>query len=354
MNAIIAAPIGAVTGDYGSARSQSLLGHRPRAPGTARRATYAAASRRCFMNRRARLRLLTVSAAVATAVLSAPALAEPPVFPDVIALPNGWLPEGIAIGPGSTFYSGSRANGAIYRGDVRTGQGEVFIDGQDGRVAVGLEYDSQCGLLFVAGGPTGDGYVYDSETGAERALFQFTSDASFVNDVVMAAGAAYFTDSLQAVLYRVELTDCLPGPVEVIDLGGDWTQVPGFNANGIVADPSGRRLLVVNSATGGLFRVDPTTGAAELIDAPAVPLGDGLLLRDRTLFVVQNRFNQIAVIELDPDWASGQRVDVLTDPNFDTPTTIARFGNALYAINARFSVQPTPDTPYNVVRVGLH
>ena len=231
----------------------------------------------------------------------------------MISLPDGWLPEGIAIGPGPTFYAGSRANGAVYRGDVRTGQGEVFIQGQDGRVAVGLEYDARCGLLFVAGGATGQGYVYDAETGESVASFQFTAPPTFVNDVTVTTEGAYFTDSQQAVLYRVGLTDCTtPGPVSTIALAGDWTQVVGStNANGIVADPSGKRLLVVNSTTGGLFSVDPTTGAAELIVAPPVPAGDGLLLRGRTLYVVQNRLNQIAVVELDPGWESGQLVDIL-------------------------------------------
>ena len=208
-------------------------------------------------------------------------------------------------------------------------------------------------MLFVAGGPTGQGYVYDADTGDPVATVQLTAPGSFVNDVTVTPDAAYFTESQQAVLYRVGLTDCTPSdPAVTIALGGDWTQVPGFNANGIVSDPSGKRLLVVNSTTGVLFTVDPATGTAELIDAPPVTLGDGLLLRGRTLYVVQNRLNQIAVVKLDSRWESGQLVDVLTDSNFDIPTTVARFGNALYVVNARFTTPPTPTTPYQVVRVA--
>ena len=306
------------------------------------------------MPRRARVRMLAIALmVVVTAAVSSPAAAGRPVFPEVIALPDGWLPEGIAIGPGSTFYAGSRANGAVYRGDVRTGEGEVFIDGQPGRVAVGMTFDARCGLLLVAGGPTGDGFAYDARTGAEIDHFEFADAPTFVNDVIVSAGAAYFTDSQRAALYRVGLRDCAaPGPVDIIPLTGAWTQVAGFNANGIVADPSGRRLLVVNSTTGGLYSVDPTTGATELIDAPAVIAGDGLLLRGRTLYVVQNRLNQIAVIELDPRWESGELLDVITDADFDVPTTIARFGNALYAVNGRFTTPATPTTHYQVVRVS--
>jgi hypothetical protein len=39
---------------------------------------------------------------------------------------------------------------------------------------------------------------------------------------------------------------------------------------------------------------------------------------------------------------------------FRIPTTIAEFGDALYAVNARFDVPPTPDTEYDVVRVSKH
>ena len=88
-------------------------------------------------------------------------------FPDTVPLPDGWLPEGIAIGTGTTIYSGSRADGSIWKGDLRTGEGEILVD-TDGRVAVGLKVDR--GLLFVAGGPTGDAYVYDAGTGEEVAV----------------------------------------------------------------------------------------------------------------------------------------------------------------------------------------
>ena len=36
--------------------------------------------------------------------------------------------------------------------------------------------------------------------------------------------------------------------------------------------------------------------------------------------------------------------------NIDVPTTIASFGNALYAVNARFTTPPAPTTTYNIVR----
>jgi hypothetical protein len=84
-------------------------------------------------------------------------------FPARIDLPNGWQPEGIAIA-GQTFYVGSIPTGAVYRGNLSTGEGAEFIPAQAGRQAIGLEVSR--GRLFVAGGPTGDGYVYNARTGA--------------------------------------------------------------------------------------------------------------------------------------------------------------------------------------------
>ncbi len=110
----------------------------------------------------------------------------------------------------------------------------------------------------------------------------------------------------------------------------------------------------MQSPTGSLFRVAPGTGVTDEIDlgGASVPNGDGLLLHGRTLYVVQNRFNRIAVVTLTEGLASGTVTRAITDPDFDVPTTIDRFGNGLYAVNARFGT-PSPTTAsYSVVRTG--
>ncbi len=134
---------------------------------------------------------------------------------------------------------------------------------------------------------------------------------------------------------------------------GDWQQVEGFNANGIAETPNRKALLVVNSATGLLYRVDPETGQATEVDlgGNSLPNGDGLLLRGRTLYVVQNQDNQVAVFKLNAAGTAGQLVDTLTSDDFDIPTTVAAFGNSLYLPNARFNTPPTPDTPYWITRI---
>ena len=279
-------------------------------------------------------------------------------FPDVIPLPDGFQPEGIAVGNGHTFYVGSIPTGAVYRGDLRTGEGDVLVPSQPGRAAIGLKYDERTGLLFVAGGPTGFAYIYNGETGENVDEIQLTTGPSFINDVVVTRDAAYFTNSQQPVLYRVPLEnngDLPESPtVEEIPLSGDYVFTPGaFNANGIAATPNGDTLIIVNSVDGVLYNVDPDTGVATRIDlgGASVPNGDGILLQGKTLYVVQNQLNQIAVVNLNSNLTEGTIVDTITDSDFRVPTTIARFGNSLYAVNARFGTPPTPDTEYEVVRV---
>jgi sugar lactone lactonase YvrE len=298
--------------------------------------------------------VVTVGATATSAGVSAT------VFPEVVALPNGWLPEGIAVGKGTTFFSGSRANGAIYRGDLRTGEGDIFVPGQVGSVAVGLATDRADKHLFVAGGPTGTGSIYDVASGALVARYFLTTPGTFVNDVIVTKTAAYFTNSAVPVLYRVPLGKAGaidPAAVpETVPLTGEWQQVAGFNANGIEASQDGNWLIVVNSTVGNLYRVNADTGQARRIDLGGylVTAGDGLLLHGSTLYVVRNNLNLIAVVTLSHDLLSGTVTHEVKSPNFDIPTTIAIFGSALYAINARFTTPPTPDTPYTIVRVDRH
>ena len=90
---------------------------------------------------------------------------------------------------------------------------------------------------------------------------------------------------------------------------------------------------------------------ADRLGGASVSAGDGLLLSGHTLYVVRYRLNEIAIIEPAPDLSSGDLVGTITAPAFDVPSTIAAFGNALYAVNARFTTPPTPQTPYSIVRV---
>jgi sugar lactone lactonase YvrE len=274
-------------------------------------------------------------------------------YPHVIQLPTGFRPEGIEI-KGNTFYVGSVGSGAIFRGNLRTGTGTEFIPGGAGRPATGIELARH--RLFVAGAGSGNAYVYDARTGALLKTYAFGASPTFINDVVVTHDAAYFTDSQQPKLYRVPIgPGGALGDVQTITLGGDYVHVGGgqLNLNGIDATPSGKALVAVQTAGGKLYRIDPTSGVAKLIDlgGETVPNGDGILLKGKTLYVVQNQLNQVAVIRLRANLASGRVVTRVTDPELVVPTTIDDHGNRLYTVNAKFG-QPNPDNSFQVVQLG--
>ena len=106
---------------------------------------------------------------------AAGAAAAPPAA--VIVLPGATSAEGIAVGPGAVFYAGDLFRGDIYRGDLQRGTAARFIAAPAGRMAVGMKVDVASGLLFVAGGFTGQAYVYDTATGATRATYQLGDPA---------------------------------------------------------------------------------------------------------------------------------------------------------------------------------
>jgi hypothetical protein len=171
---------------------------------------------------------------------------------------------------------------------------------------------------------------------------------AFINDVVVTKDAAYFTNTTGGQLFVVPLgrRGALPAPSAVTSL-----PIGAPNPNGIETTPDSQALLVVSG--GNLFRVDPATGATTptALGGQNVENGDGLVRRGRTLYVVQNRSNLIAVVKLNRDGTAGSVRERLSDADLDVPSTADLFGPAIYAVNARFGAPMTPDTPYQIVRV---
>lgn len=280
---------------------------------------------------------------------------DPARFPSRIDLPDGWAPEGIAAGRGTTVFVGSLVDGAIWKGDVRTGEGGVLVPGVAGNLAVGVEYEADSDRLWVAGGPSGAVRVYDASSGALLQTYSF-SPAGFFNDLVVTRDAVYVTDSFipQLGVIPLERHGGLPDPsaTQKLPLGGDISFVPGaFNANGIVA--SRGWLIVVQSVTGQLFRVSPRTGMATAVDlgGASASFGDGLELRGLTLYVVRNQLNQVGVFELGERLATARLRGAITSPDLDVPTTVAFQAGRLWAVNARFGTPPTSTTPYWITRL---
>lgn len=323
--------------------------------------------------------ILLVALLIVTAgcTLIVPPATQSATTPASIDLPIGFRPEGIAISQRGEFFVGSLGTmaeenapivgGAIYRGDLATGKGALLVEPAAGQMAVGLTLDPRTNYLYVAGGMMGDVRVYDAADGQLLQRYVVAAEGGFINDVAVLADGVYATDSFLPFLYRLPLTvkgqPIHDTPAAQIALSGDYAVGDGsypFQANGIVATPDGQGLIIVNSNTGKLYRVDPATGVATEISLGEenVIFGDGLALDGTTLYVVQNYANQIAVVALAPDLATGQLTQVITQDAyaFNIPTTAALFSDALYVVNARFEdaaplTAGTPDIDYAILRV---
>jgi streptogramin lyase len=308
------------------------------------------------MNRRS---IIVIVAAMLLAIGAvAPVAAAGPNFPARIDLPDGWAPEGITAGPGNTVFVGSLADGAIWKGDVRTGRGRVLVPGSAGKVAVGVEYEARANRLWVVGGSTGEVRVYNASTGRLLKTYSFTSrGVGFLNDLVVTRTAVYVTDS------GVKQLDVIPigrsgrlvnrSSIRTLPLSGDivWVTGPGqFNANGIVARNGW--LVLVQSNAGKLFRVNPRTGVTRNINlrGGSASNGDGLELNGGTLYVVRNT-NTVSVFRLGSRLLSAEFLVDLSAPSLDVPTTAALQAGRLWVVNARFGTPTTPTTHYWITRL---
>ncbi|NUR08921.1 MAG: superoxide dismutase [Nocardioidaceae bacterium] len=291
------------------------------------------------------------------------ALVVPPLSPaqardvvDRIDLPVGWQPEGVTT-DGKFVYSGSLATGSLLRANPRNGATTVLPQSATGKPAVGVDFDKRRDVIWVAGGPTGEIRVQKASNGKLLRTYTFPAGTRFINDLVVTRKAVYATDSFNAELGVVKLgsgnAKKLPpsGEIPTLAVGGDLVNVPGaFNMNGIVS--SHGSLLVIQSNTGTLFRVDRTTGDATAVDTGGADLtnGDGLELDGDILYVVRNQNNEVAVVDLARDLASGELVDTITG-DLDVPATVALVHHDLWSSNARFGVADPANADFWLTRL---
>lgn len=283
-----------------------------------------------------------------------PAAASPPSRDDVIVLDGAKSAEGIAAGKGRTFYAGELMTGDIFRGDIRDDKATRFIDVPDGRMAVGMKADVRNHLLYVAGGGNGKAYIYNTETKATVADLTLTTKAgSFINDVVLTDDGAWFTNSKYGELYQVKANRWgeVRKAVRTLTVKGEAGAAlapEDFGLNGIESARDGRVLIVAHSKNAALYTVNPRSGESSRIKGLDLRFVDGILVQGNTLWAVQNMLNQIARVKLANDLSSGTVRDVITSKHFDIPTTVARFGDTLAAVNAQFN---RPASPHEVVLV---
>jgi hypothetical protein len=294
-------------------------------------------------------------------------------WPDAITIPTGFEAEGIELGKGHEFFLGgfsfssvlvpafggpahplSEYAGAIYKGNLRTGVGAILVP-PTGKPVSGLSYDPRTDYLYAATGfldlVTGiiidqGVIVYDASSGDVIMEIGF-GDNIVINDCLVTRTAVYCTDSFNPNLYKLVLEKGgrLPSNpvVEVIPMPG--FEMPDlFNANGLVGNFDGKQLVIVNISSGVLYRVDTASGEASAIVIEGAEQlfadGDGLYLNGRTLYIMQNFSNKIAVVQLSGDLSGGEFIKNIPGEGeinpLDIATSIIGFGNGIYAINTHF------------------
>ena len=306
----------------------------------------------------------SILAIAAMTLLALPALlvsaGEKP-FPKKVPALFGSLPEGFAIGRGATAFNGS-VLGSIYKVDLRSGQGEILVESEPelGCSKLGMRVDPRTNYLFVAGCEGGNAYVFDADNGVLLGEFVLPLPSGFeegalqiVNDLAITKDAVYFTDSHQPLLYRLPLSrnGGLPAAdaATAIELSGDFVNIEPEDyccgANGIVATPNGKTLIIGHSNFAQLFQVDPSTGHSDEIAviSPLTGFLDGLVLHNRTVYVLTPgdtpEDDMIQVVKLDKDMLTGELSGIITDPLMDGVASGALFGNSLYVNNARYSAE---------------
>ncbi|MDX1409621.1 MAG: hypothetical protein R3330_15845, partial [Saprospiraceae bacterium] len=183
------------------------------------------------------LSLLAVSCQKENTALMLDPLAELTLrsaYPDVIELPLGYQPEGIAIGKQHTAYVGSIYSGAIWKADLQTGAGEYLVAPGVANPNIGLAYDKRSDYIFAAGGYLGSVKVFDANTGELVAYYQLVPPGPYgttwVNDLVVTKDAVYVTDSFRPFMHKIPLGPAgqLPEQADVqeIALAGDWIPNP--------------------------------------------------------------------------------------------------------------------------------
>jgi sugar lactone lactonase YvrE len=262
-------------------------------------------------------------------------------------------PEGIAVDRRSkSFFVSITEGGDIYRGSLKSDTVAPFIDGEG--FSVGLKVKR--GKLYVAGGPTGSIKVYDLATKALVAKFE-TGEGGFLNDLVVTRdGDVYVTDSVRPMLWhvtgeQVEAGSGTPQGLPIDESVITYEQGEGeFNLNGIVKKSSDK-LIVVDSNSGELFRIDLNDGGDAIeeidkIDGATVEGGDGLLLEGSKLVVVTGNPAQLTFVKLKRGAREARVKGTQTSKKLHGPSTVDTAKRQYLVVNADFANSASP--PYTV------
>lgn len=262
--------------------------------------------------------------------------------------------EGVTAGPtDSTVFIGDMVYGGFRKVDLITGKVTPVLNRRIPifRSALGLHYDAESNLVFVAGG--GNGFLptvpstvwaYNADSGDEIASCHFPAgNASrlLYNDLVELNRIIYITDSLNPFLSKWPIKDAVaglcPSPVDQIALPKDlFDSSVRPEANGIVV--YGEGLIVCRYTSGGLYYVNVETGTVNEFVTPEIT-GSGLdgLAYDEVnqllYTITSERVLVYAIQGTDKNTITGNFVGVIISDLFATAATGAIQGDKLVVTN---------------------
>jgi sugar lactone lactonase YvrE len=306
---------------------------------------------------------VSTTTSASTQITAAPAARRSETFVYTVAADGEFVwPEGIAV-QDNTYYVTGFGSGTIYRGDLDepAAEAEVFIPDLD----FGLSGIKVVGDRLVVARGFGGVSVFDRTTGALMATWS-VAEPGWVNDIAITPnGDAYATDSELSVLYRIPAAELQSPSAAEQDLPVflEWPDPPfphleeasGGEANGIVATPDGKFLLVVHFSYGLLFRVRLSDKQVRQVDLGGYNLfsGDGMVVTDdNDLYVVRPARSLVAKFHLNGRFDRGRLMSETRDPTFHGPTTAAIAGNRLLVVNSQFSGPPSAP-PWTVSSIRL-
>ena len=258
-------------------------------------------------------------------------------------------PEGITYAPSlAQFLVSSITQGKVGVVDQNGRYNDLIADDRQLISSIGMKVQNY--LLYVCNGDQGVStkstpqttlktaglFIYDLRTlkavrRVNLATLRPATENHFANDVALDPnGTAYVTDSFAPVIYRIPADSTQQITVINSPL---FAGAEGFNLNGIVYHPN-NYLIVVKSNEGKLFKVDlrnPNTITE--VAGVNLPQGDGMVLYDNDLYVV-NKQNQVSQVRSSDDWKTASIVK--TDAvGYSEATTNVLVDTKIYTLNAR-------------------
>jgi sugar lactone lactonase YvrE len=281
-----------------------------------------------------------------------------PSVPDMIRFEyQNLFPEGIEYDEkGNCFLVSSVTVGTIHA-VFDDGTIKPFIDDEVLHETVGIEIDHINNRLLVTNNT--EYYeqamlgAYDLETGERIFLADLSAEYPAVgylaNDVAVDTnGIAYVTDSMNPVIYRVDMDG----------VASIFIEDPIFDLiNGILAHPDG--YLILGADRNLLLKIpleNPEVLLIELSEDFKYDVTDGMILHpDGTLVVVTFPRSKIYRLSSDDDWISAEVVGVSTDHYAGYGTTVALRGDSVYVIHSNLNywqeVKTTDKKFFKIVRV---